>query len=778
MEVFRARQIEAGEDLHWTFQVGLGTQWAITQAKLLLTEADAYLHYVASNGDDERLAWLLIWRVLFYAILTAGVFFAFLRLFGFSFGIALAGTAAFVFSGAYLVQSHWYFHYQREFLFTAMMLLGMELWLRRGDWMFLFFAVALFPIRSHLVPLHLFQLAFLLPVYMLARLLVLHPEDRVVPLLKNWGWRIVSLAGILILSTICIAYQIGPDLAGVTSSIRGASALEKMTFSETSGWASLFETASEEQRKTLVGCMIHANLLGDMSTFEGFRGWVNNLEASSLHIGLLPLLVIPAFLVLGRGRRRAAGLVLLAPALLFFAFPFYTEFMCGFASDTYDNTITNIVAFQVVLLCLALEWLFAEADRRAVVVFAGACILVWALLRDWSAGGLHPDYDPTLASLSLALLGVFAVLLTLMVWTAPGEDRRRIACIVVAASVLQLAWHGAAITDFDRGELTPKMIPGKAYWDDMAQLIDTTTRNDPDFYRITKENPSVFMDDSLVQAYRPTVTYWGFPHPSVSEIVATHSLPADMAGKVIWPYNDRRRLANLLSVRYHLLEQGLAPDGMVEVAEQGGVQCLQNPQALPFGSAFTHGITPDEWAGLSRPERDELSVGALLCRSPEELGLQRLAPGEIARYAAPSDLPTGAARALLPGEAVSWSVIENERLEGTLTTDGPRVVFFSFPYHPHWSAQLDGKPAPLVKVHGGFTGLVIPAAGDHAIILEYVPSDTVAWWVLSVCGYLLAAVFLWRWWKKKRCSTTSGEIEPSIFAGRWRGMGARQIDGP
>ncbi len=64
--------------------------------------------------------------------------------------------------------------------------------------------------------------------------------------------------------------------------------------------------------------------------------------------------------------------------------------------------------------------------------------------------------------------------------------------------------------------------------------------------------------------------------------------------------------------------------------------------------------------------------------------------------------------------------VSPERVVVRVTPPAPGVIVLSDTLTPGWTAELDGTPAPLLRVNGLFRGVATPA-GPHAIAFEYRP---------------------------------------------------------
>lgn len=60
-----------------------------------------------------------------------------------------------------------------------------------------------------------------------------------------------------------------------------------------------------------------------------------------------------------------------------------------------------------------------------------------------------------------------------------------------------------------------------------------------------------------------------------------------------------------------------------------------------------------------------------------------------------------------------------DTVAATVTTDGPALFLHSQNWHPYWQAEVDGKPAEVVRADYTLLGVAIPAAGEHRVVFRY-----------------------------------------------------------
>ncbi len=84
-------------------------------------------------------------------------------------------------------------------------------------------------------------------------------------------------------------------------------------------------------------------------------------------------------------------------------------------------------------------------------------------------------------------------------------------------------------------------------------------------------------------------------------------------------------------------------------------------------------------------------------------------------------------------ENVSFGI---NRVSGTVSVTGTKVMQFSIPYSSGWQITVDGKKQDALQVNTAWLGTVL-TEGDHSIVLTYMTPGAFAGRILAVAGWLL-----------------------------------------
>jgi hypothetical protein len=82
------------------------------------------------------------------------------------------------------------------------------------------------------------------------------------------------------------------------------------------------------------------------------------------------------------------------------------------------------------------------------------------------------------------------------------------------------------------------------------------------------------------------------------------------------------------------------------------------------------------------------------------------------------------------------------RTELKVSAEAPGLLMVMDPWFPGWSAEVDGKAAPVLRADYAFMAVPVPE-GSHRVVLRYVPATL--WTGLACVLAVLAGLGLWAW---------------------------------
>lgn len=148
------------------------------------------------------------------------------------------------------------------------------------------------------------------------------------------------------------------------------------------------------------------------------------------------------------------------------------------------------------------------------------------------------------------------------------------------------------------------------------------------------------------------------------------------------------------------------------------------------------------------------SVAPTPSAEPEQRALQAdVLAGRVALVDAPDALPAVSSAPGSRGDCVleAWAP---GALRARCTADGPRLAVFVEQFAQGWTAEIDGRPASVVRANLIACGVVVPA-GTHRIALRYVAPGLTAGLLLSALGWVgvLASLRL----RRRRAARRAGD---------------------
>jgi hypothetical protein len=400
---------------------------------------------------------------------------------------------------------------------------------------------------------------------------------------------------------------------------------------------------------------------------------------------------------------------------------------------------------------------WAETQRAmahgAVVFAAGLGLAVWGPRRPGRAGAL----------VLIALAGDLGLANSRMIWTAPQssfdgppELARRIEAAERAGPsrpqsegpfrIHRLSlWH-------------PERFRERRSPDRVAELIDWERGTLQIHHALTSGLPycatsGVMELDEFDRLFRPIRV------PVFGEAARTLGVPP---GRVIYYYP--RRCFDLWGTRYFILpvrslgwvveHRGYAsflldsevvyPDpvalgrdpALARWAEREDWQLVRNKAAYPRAWLVHNALVippvtgPDDRARLRRelvyqndPIWSDPSRRAYDTRTTA--WIESDDPASVRRFA-----PAGPVE---PGESVSVTRYEPQRVELTAKLNRPGIVILADTFYPGWRLTVDGRPAPILRANRLMRGAALPA-GEHHLVYDYDPLSFRAGLVVSALG--------------------------------------------
>ncbi|MBQ8172232.1 MAG: YfhO family protein [Oscillospiraceae bacterium] len=269
--------------------------------------------------------------------------------------------------------------------------------------------------------------------------------------------------------------------------------------------------------------------------------------------------------------------------------------------------------------------------------------------------------------------------------------------------------------------------------------------DDPEFYRMEAlgeiNNANMLWDMSSLKSFTSIIPNATF------ELYDMLDITRDVNSA---PEESRYALRSLTRVKYLMvhkdydkekLEKALGDLAVYEFfTSQGEYDIYINNYALPMGYAYDSYVLKDDISSHS-------AIDKLMCRAvvltKEQAEKYSSALSKIGdeerRVVTLEQFKEDAESRIAAG--VSGFSITNSGFTAKTDYDTDELVVFSVPYDSGWSATVNGQPAEIEKVNGGFVSVYV-SAGESDIVFTYTTPGIKLGLMATVCGTALLGLYL------------------------------------
>lgn len=493
----------------------------------------------------------------------------------------------------------------------------------------------------------------------------------------------------------------------------------------------------------------------ESETPPGYWGEIPHYEEAFAYAGVLPLLIVLLLPQIKQRRLWMFGTVALLGVLLSLGFDGvlwlalyrWVPLVRSLRAPPRAMALTSIALIGLLALVITHLMRLSLDQRRELLrplvsrVIPVGLVILWtvALLLTGLGTGLEPGEQAERVAYmaeQLALAGVFWLLagFALWAWTAEaGTTAARYAlAITLGVAVLDM-WHITwQLTNTE--ELEPSRI-----WTATAEVVPQDA--EAGYGRVFQMTPPPGIPNG------PTLL-GGYYSPQGYDAIA----PKTWAELYYHAIEDPGNAVNrLFGVRYALSAQDISNYGFVNVlnfqliGERAPYLFYENPDALPRAYvAQRYEVEPNDKMAVARVVMGHVSDGALVLL-PSDPGCLMSGQGgtaEITQYG--------------PNEIMI-----------DVQADGPGLLVLSDQYDSDWKAEIDGKPADLLRANTALRGVCLPG-GNHTVRFVYRPWALYVGGGLSLIGWLVAlpAVgWLWRSLRRRALAVEDANASPEKEAG-------------
>jgi hypothetical protein len=443
-----------------------------------------------------------------------------------------------------------------------------------------------------------------------------------------------------------------------------------------------------------------------------------------IYLGIAPLVL--ALLAVGRGDQRKWFWIGLGSAALVYALgaegflhPLFYRFVPGVS-------LMRLPARASVLFALSMAVLAGLGWDRISNLQSPISDLSFPVSKGFGwAGGL---------ALMAALLAFVEVTLRVTDATARGQliqvmsqSLRFVLLLGLTYLALRWRWHGGservftgmvfALTLFDlwsfggKFVLTQPLGPNSAWWPVADRVMAGERASyrvlEYGFYIVPGTNDNISFHLSSLGGYDPLA-------------------PRDPVSLTEVNYGLEPKLLDMLAVRYILLGDTTTIDtsGYREVARDpaSGAIIYERPTWLPRAFVVHQArlvLHDQALARLTDPAFDPRREA--LVEAPLDCGL-------VTNTAA---------------EPVNLVRDDLNRVIFQVRAMTPGLLVMSDTFYPGWSAEVDGKPTPIVRADYALRGICLPA-GEHTLVFRFDPITLRVGLLLSAIGLVVVAVLSWK----------------------------------
>jgi len=467
-------------------------------------------------------------------------------------------------------------------------------------------------------------------------------------------------------------------------------------------------------------------------------------------------LLAPQFLLIARGKKRVLLVVVFSLCLLPLVFPFFRYLFWGFTGDYFRT----LCLFQTIVLLVVALYALSSIERHSRVyrtLLAFTVLILLVLLHVPLLAG-HDLFAPPIRMGATVFVLVYSFCL---VGLSSSRSTTFAAGMMLLAVCVELGWFSSTTANDRKTIDSSELDQPIGYNDQTVEAVEYLRSIDTSFYRVEKhyssglsDNPS--LNDAQIQRYYGTASYHSFNQPSyIRFLQAADIIPEQSEPHARWAFGLRYspQLHSFASIKYFLTRKVVDPylqEGYDVLASLGEITVLRNPHALPLGFSYERYCTEKEFMALTRTQKQWTLMKGFVV-GEEEANLTRLfermttgrEDGAYMSSEHEADLQA------LRRDTLAISRWGQNRVEGTITGESRKMLFFSIPHDRGWSATVNGNEAALYRVNIGFMGVIIEP-GQHTVVLQYRPPYLRSGVIGSIASLLVYGGLLFVSLRRKR----------------------------
>ncbi|MBQ4050639.1 MAG: YfhO family protein, partial [Oscillospiraceae bacterium] len=451
----------------------------------------------------------------------------------------------------------------------------------------------------------------------------------------------------------------------------------------------------------------------------------SNAKWSSVSL-YLPMVSLSGVIAFCRANRRHWAKKIFFVSLFIALVPVLNSAFSAFNNAYYARWFFMPLLVMAMMTAAALEDVSYD-DLQVGIAWTGAAVVGFALIGVFPSrsdgevvfGALPERPERLLCYLVVTMVGL--ILVTCLLWLPrSGSAAKKFHRLSKAALSFSIVITSVMMLLMGKGDETNVRRVKEMGLGGEFSFISADAS---DFYRIDMFNngDSRCMDNFPMFWQVPTIQAFHSVVPaSVFTFYDSIGVDRNVASRAPYTYDALRTLT---SCRYFLCYEGEKKDhdidGFAYLATENGFDIYLNTNYVPMGFTYDYYVSEKSFKKWKEEERDWLLLEAL--RLTDE---QIAEHGDILSPLPEENEPDMTAESLARSadarraECCSAFVRGKNSFLAEITTAGEELVFFSIPYEEGWTATVNGKPAEIENVSGGFMAVRVPA-GMSSIRFDY-----------------------------------------------------------
>ena len=733
----------------WSFDQGMGQE--IISSSLV----DPFYWVIYLFGSNH-IAYGMIWMEITKIIVTAIVFFKFLKELNLSNINSLIGTFLYSFSGFMIVGGSWIV-FSIEACYFAILLLGFEKVFKQNSWYLFPIAIALISIMR---PFNLYFYGLFLIIYFLFR----HFSS------DNFSWKYLFINGLKLFGLAILGISIsmfffvsGVQLMLDSPRVSGNSSYFNLLHSRP-----IFFTEQPLHYITAIFRTFSNDMLGNGSNF---RGWYNYLEAPMTYIGILPLVLFPQVFFLLNKKKKITYSIFLAIFIIPVIFPYFRYAFWAFAGDYYRGFSLFV---SITLLFFSLQVINEIEKQKKINLYLLIISAVSLLVLLYYPYAL---IDKLINKQQQLVITLFIILYSILIYILSlSKNKGQIMMLIAISVFVELAYINYNSVN-DRDCITKiESLQKVGYNDYTVEAIDYLKGKDKGFFRVNKDytsGPAIHtsFNDAKAQGYFGTMSYYSFNQKYyIHFLEETEVIHKGNESESRWaPGLSGRPLLQIFgSIKYNLSKSpkpGFMQMGYDSIIQVGDVKILQNHYFLPLGFSYDKFIPFSKYQKLSTLQKELVLLQAVVAEEPLNSEYNQLKEFSLSdTIKIPTWVEIDKNCRARRKDTLIISYFSNSNIKGTIDVNDSRLLFFSIPFDRGWNATIDHRKVKPTLCNLGFSGLLL-SSGHHSIELYYKPPYFNITLVISLLSILLyIGLILIDMALKKRRQKALKTSEP-IFSG-------------